>query len=90
MVPVPHHRLDFAFSPDALSEQIVRGVLAHDPVRVERSIAAALEIHGCTERAERLVFAGARRAAAGLGPGCGAAVAEAIDAHLNQRRAPEA
>jgi hypothetical protein len=86
-MPVPNHRLDFEYSSSALSEQIMRGALARDPVRLERAITAALEIHGGAEHAERSVFAQARRAAAGLGPESGAAVAAAIDAYVNRRRA---
>ena len=84
-VPVPHHRLDFDFSPGALAGQIVRNAREHDAVRLERAITAALEIHGCTERAERSVFAAARRAAVAEGPECASAVAEAIDAYVNLR-----
>jgi hypothetical protein len=89
-VPVPHHRLDFEFSPAALGERIVQAVLARDPVRAERAIVAALEIHGCTGGAERTVFADARRIGARLGPECAAAVAEAIDTCVNRREPPPA
>jgi hypothetical protein len=86
-VPVPRHPRDFEFSSGALSERIVRAALERDAVRVERAIAAALEIHGDAGRAERWVFAQARLAAARVGPACAAAVAEAIDAHVYMRRA---
>lgn len=84
-VPVPNHRLEFEFSSRALSEQIMLGALARDPVRLERAITAAIEIHGGADGAERSVFAPARRAAAGLSPASHAAVAEAIDAYVNRR-----
>jgi hypothetical protein len=85
-VPVPNHRLDFEFSSGALSERIVQGVLARDPVRVERAITAALEIHGAG-RAEPSVFAPARWIAGRIGPECLAEVGRAIDAYVNARRA---
>jgi hypothetical protein len=89
-MPVPHHRLEFEFSPSALAERIVQGVLAGDPVRAERAIVAALEIHGRTGGAERSVFADARLVAARLGTECATAVAEAIDACVNRREPPPA
>ena len=86
-MPVPNHPLDFEFSSAALSERIVHGVLADDPVRVERAITAALEIHGGACGAEASVFAPARWIADRIGPECRAAVGQAIDAYVNLDRA---
>jgi hypothetical protein len=87
MVPLPHHPLDFQFSSRALADQIVQSALTGDPVRLERAITAALEIHGGAEPAGRSVFEPARRAAAAVGAECSAAVDQAIDACVNARRA---
>jgi hypothetical protein len=86
MVPLPHHTLDFQFSSRALADQIVQSALTRDPVRLERAITAALEIHGGAEPAERSVFGPARRAAGAIGRECSMAVDQAIDACVNARR----
>lgn len=86
IVPLPRLSLDFQFSSRALADQIVHGALTRDPVRLERAITAALEIHGGAEHAERSVFGPARRAAAAIGPECRTTVHQAIDACVNVRR----
>jgi hypothetical protein len=85
MVPVPHHPSDFEFSCRGLCEQIVRSAVTHDPVRLQRAITAAIDLHGGA--AERAVFAPARLAAADVGPACAALVTRAIDTYVHARRA---
>jgi hypothetical protein len=84
-MPVPHRRLDLDHSDSALAERIVRGALAGDATRMHDAIAVAVHLHGAAA-AERSVFDPALRTAARFGSACRTAVAEAIDAHLHQRR----
>lgn len=83
VMPVPRRLIDFEFSPAALVRRIVRGALEQDVARLHGSVVAAFEIYGA-ERAEREVFASARRLAATFSPGCHAMVAEAIGSHAGE------